>query len=101
MFWWGMTRPAACSDPHHPPQGAIKELTTPDRWDIYAERKAPNTLVATYKGVYLPPAVAPLVLEACTPTPPLATSDALAAALQPTDVDRVLRFAIRSPLDAT
>lgn len=84
----------------HRPQGAIKELTTAERWDIHTKHKAPHTLVATYKGVYLRPAVAPLVLEACTPTAPLAASDALAAALQPHDLDRVLRFAIRSPLDA-
>lgn len=84
----------------HTQQDAIKELTS-GRWTITTTYTAPKTLTATsYRGIYLPPAVGPLLLEACTPTAPLPSSDTVDAALQPHVVDAVVRFAIKTVPDA-
>lgn len=62
--------------------------------------KTPTKLLATYKGVYLSPPLAPFLLEACAPTPPLAPAEAIIATLQPHIMDLILRFAIDSSLQA-
>lgn len=59
-----------------------------------------TTLTAEYRGIYLPPALAPAFLDACTPTPPASVAtvaDALGTALI---IDTVLRSVIGTPLDA-
>jgi hypothetical protein len=101
----------SCTNPAHtslaphphgrgPRQGAVKELLTSDRWKIWGRHDTPTTLVADYQGVYLPSPVAPFLLEAAAPTPPLASPDTIAAALQPHVMDLILRFAINTTLAA-
>lgn len=79
----------------------IKELAS-ERWKLRvgpADGYGVWTITATYTGLYLPSAAAFLV-HACTPAPPLASSQLIDEALQPHILDAILRWAIKEPIDA-
>lgn len=96
----GLTDLVSYANLHTTRQAVVKELMTGKSWSICAVYNTPTTLLATYKGVYLSLPLAPFLLDACAPTPPLAPAEAIIAALQPHITDLVLRFAIDSSLQA-
>lgn len=70
-------------------------------WKINVDTEKGYTLTAEYRSIHLPAALAPVILEACTPMAPPAApaivADTLGTALV---MDIVLCFAISAPLDA-
>ena len=70
-------------------------------WKISVDTKNGYTLTAEFQGIYLPPVLAPVFLDACTPTTLPATPATVAEAFGTALImDAVLRFAISTPLDA-
>lgn len=70
-------------------------------WAIFIDYPEPNKLLASYHGIDLPPILGPILLEACTPKPPLASPDTVAPVVGTELImDTVLRFAIDTPFDA-
>lgn len=94
-----------CPPPTYHPTQAMLTALTDGRWKISVDTKKKKksdgyTLTAEYRGIYLPPALAPAFLDACTPTPPASAATVGAALGTALIMDTVLRVAIGTPLDA-